>query len=70
MRYWRTKRKVTEMVGYLPSPFLRCFKHQDEIAKSIKTQNGAQIRVVCFGLACFISLLCLMSKLQAFFTIT
>ena len=35
MRYWRTKRKLTEMVGYLPSPFLRCFKHHARRSRQV-----------------------------------
>lgn len=57
MRYWRTKRKVTEMVGYLPSPFLRCFKHHArrsrQVDKNAKrgTNQGSVLRIGMFPYA-------------------
>ena len=57
MRYWRTKRKVTEMVGCLPSPFLRCFKHHArrsrQVDKNAKrgTNQGSVLRIGMFPYA-------------------
>ena len=56
-RYWRTKRKVTEMVGYLPSPFLRCFKHHARRSRQVdknakrSTNQGSVLRIGMFPLA-------------------
>ena len=57
MCYWRTKCKVTEMVGYLPSSFLRCFKHHArrsrQVDKNAKrgTNQGSVLRIGMFPYA-------------------